>query len=156
MKPTSTTIPKPLPRIARFEKLGYGMFLHWGLYSQLGSGEWAMLNQEIPARDYNRLQQTFTAKDFDARAWARLAKTAGMRYITLTTRHHEGFSLYDTRGLSSFDAPHSPAKRDLVAEFVEGCRAEGIVPFFYHTTIDWQWWKEINENDTQEKPEKAK
>jgi alpha-L-fucosidase len=136
-------IPKPLPRIARFESLAYGMFLHWGLYSQLGAGEWVMMNQGIRTKDYNKLQKSFTAADFDARAWARLAREAGMRYMTLTTRHHEGFSLYDTRGLSTFDAPHSPAGRDLVAEFVEACRAEDLVPFFYHTTIDWQWWQKV-------------
>ncbi|PTY01060.1 alpha-L-fucosidase [Verrucomicrobia bacterium LW23] len=136
-------IPAPLPRIARFEELGYGMFIHWGLYSQLGSGEWVMVQRGIPSAEYNRLLQSFTADDFDARAWARLAKAAGMRYITLTTRHHEGFSLYDTHGLSCFDAPHSPAGRDLVAEFVQACNEEEIVPFFYHTTIDWQWFTDM-------------
>ncbi|MCL2518228.1 MAG: alpha-L-fucosidase, partial [Oscillospiraceae bacterium] len=65
------------------------------------------------------------------------AKLAGMNYITLTTRHHEGFSLYDTRGLSTYDAVHAPCGRDLIAEYVEGCRSEGIMPFFYHTTLDW-------------------
>ncbi|MDX6765801.1 MAG: alpha-L-fucosidase [Candidatus Methylacidiphilales bacterium] len=140
MKKTPLLVPKPESRIARFEKLAYGMFIHWGLYSQLGEGEWVMLHQRIPASKYNRLQKTFTAKEFDARRWARLAREAGMRYMTLTTRHHEGFSLYDTRGLSTFDAPHSPARRDLVLEFVEACRAEKLVPFLYHTTIDWQWW----------------
>jgi len=139
---TSAKLPPRLPRVARFERLAYGLFLHWGLYSQLGCGEWVKFNRPIPRRDYNRLAKTFTAEDFDAVAWARLARSAGMRYITLTTRHHEGFSLYDTRGLSTFDAPHSPAGRDLVAEFVAACRAEQIVPFFYHTTIDWQWWPE--------------
>ncbi len=138
----NTTIPKPLPRIVRFERLAYGMFLHWGLYSQLGCGEWVKFNRPIPRGRYNRLARTFTAKDFDAAAWARLARAAGMRYIVLTTRHHEGFSLYDTRGLSKFDAPNTPAARDLVSEFVDACRKEGIVPFFYHTTIDWQWWPE--------------
>lgn len=143
MKTSKPAIPRPLPRIARFERLAYGLFLHWGLYSQLGEGEWT-LQRNGPARPiYNKLATTFTAEDFDARAWARLAKAAGMTYITLTTRHHEGFSLYDTRGLSKFDAPHSAAKRDLVAEFVAACRAEGLVPFFYHTTIDWQWWKNL-------------
>ena len=92
-----------------------------------------------PPAQYDRLKDTFTAKDFDARALARFAREAGMRYITLTTRHHDGFSLYDTRGLSDFDAPHSPAGRDLVAEFVAACRAEKIIPFFYHTTLDWRW-----------------
>jgi len=133
------SIPLPEARIAHFEGLAYGLFMHWGLYSQLGRGEWVQHLEKIPIEEYAKLKDTFTAKDFDARAIARFAREAGMRYITLTTRHHEGFSLYDTRGLSEFDAPHSPAGRDLVAEFVEGCRAEGIVPFFYHTTLDWRW-----------------
>jgi len=132
-------LPKPLPRIARFERLGYGLFLHWGLYSQLGQGEWIQFQKKIPVKAYAKLAKNFTASDFDAPAIARLARESGVRYVALTTRHHEGFSLYDTRGLSDFDAPHSPAKRDLVAEFAEACRAEGLVPFFYHTTLDWRW-----------------
>jgi len=132
-------IPEPLPRIARFEKLGFGMFIHWGLYSQLGAGEWVMNQRRIPSSDYNKLVEGFTAVDFDADAIARTAKSAGMRYIVLTTRHHDGFSLYDTRGLSTFDSLHSPAARDLVGEFAEACRKEEVVPFFYHTTLDWQW-----------------
>ncbi len=139
MKPKPTMTPTPLPRIARFEKLGFGMFLHWGLYSQIGKGEWFRLLGANDKPGYDRLIKTFTAKDFDASAWARLARESGMRYITLTTRHHDGFSLYDTRGLSDHDAPHSPAKRDLIAEFTEACRKENIVPFFYHTTLDWRW-----------------
>lgn len=132
-------IPKPLPHIANFERLGYGLFLHWGLYSVMGRGEWIQGRLQIPPKKYAPLIKGFTAADFDASAWAKLARECGMRYITLTTRHHEGFSLYDTRGLSDFDAPHSPASRDLVKEFVEACRSEGIVPFFYHTTLDWRW-----------------
>ena len=131
--------PKPLPRIDRFEKLGYGLFIHWGLYSQLGQGEWIQFQKKIAAKEYAKLCETFSASEFDAPAIARLAKESGMRYAVLTTRHHEGFSLYDTRGLSKFDAVHSPAKRDLVLEFTEACRAEGIIPFFYHTTLDWRW-----------------
>jgi len=130
-------IPSPAPHIARFERLGYGLFVHWGLYSQVGQGEWYKRWHEVPMETYRTLQSSFTAADFDARALARFAKRCGMRYITLTTRHHDGFSLYDTRGLNTYDAPHSPAGRDLIAEFVHGCRAEGIVPFFYHTTLDW-------------------
>lgn len=135
----SQDIPVPAPRIERFERLAYGMFIHWGAYSQLGRGEWVMNREQIPVAEYTKLKDTFTAADFDGRAIARIAKNAGMTYVTLTTRHHDGFSLYDTRGLSDFDAPHSAAGRDLIAEFAEGCRAEGIVPFFYHTTLDWRW-----------------
>ena len=130
-------IPKPEPRIARFERMGFGMFVHWGLYSQIGRGEWAKHYQQIPTDEYIKLMKTFTAKDFSGREFARLAKRAGMKYITLTSRHHDGFSLYDTRGLSPHDVTHTPAKRDLIRDFVEGCRAEGIVPMLYHTTLDW-------------------
>lgn len=132
-------IPKPLPYVAAFEKLGYGMFIHWGLYSQLGKGEWAQNILKIPCQEYDKLADTFTAENFDARAIARLARDSGMKYIVLTTRHHDGFSLYDTCGLNEFDAPHSAAKRDLIREFVDGCREFGIIPFFYHTTLDWHW-----------------
>jgi len=128
---------KPQKRIEEFEKLAYGMFIHWGLYSLLGKGEWAQNNHKIPKTEYIKLKDKFTAEDFDAPAIAAIAKKAGMKYICLTTRHHEGFSLYDTKGLCDFDAPQSPAARDLVAEFVDACNNEGIVPFFYHTTLDW-------------------
>jgi len=133
------SIPLPLPRVAAFEKLGFGLFVHWGLYSQLGRGEWTQNIHRIPAREYEKLQSTFTACDFDAEDLARTARDAGMKYIVLTSRHHEGFSLYDTCGLNTYDAPHSPAGRDLVSEYVAACRKYDIVPFFYHTTIDWHW-----------------
>jgi len=124
--PSGQAVPEPLPGVARFEGQAYGLFLHWGLYSQLGRGEWVMHHEKIPRDTYRKLRDTFTAKAFDGRAIARMAREAGMRYITLTSRHHEGFSLYDTRGLSDWDVMHSPAKRDLIKEFVDGCRAEGI------------------------------
>ena len=134
-------IPVPEPRIARFERMAYGMFIHWGLYSQLGRGEWVMHREKIPKAEYRKLRDTFTAKDFEGRKIARTARLAGMKYITLTSRHHDGFSLYDTRGLTDHDVMHTPAGRDLILDFVEGCRAEGITPFLYHTTLDW--WHEI-------------
>ncbi|MBQ8605469.1 MAG: alpha-L-fucosidase [Clostridia bacterium] len=130
-------IPKAEKRILDFEGLGFGMFVHWGLYSQLGMGEWtySMHGRKMP--EYKRLADSFTAEDFDANELVLTAKNAGCRYITLTTRHHEGFSLFDTKGLSDFDVMHTPARRDLVAEFVNACNCHGIVPFFYHTTLDW-------------------
>lgn len=136
---TTPTAPDPLPRVASFEKLGYGLFLHWGLYSQMGRGEWIQHQAPIPPHEYRRLADTFTAKDFDADAWCRLAAEAGMRYVCFTTRHHDGFSLYDTRGLNDYDASHSPAGRDLVREMVESCRQHGLLPMLYHTTLDWHW-----------------
>ena len=130
-------IPVPEKRIADFENMGFGMFIHFGMYSQLGRGEWIMNIANIPVEEYSQLTKTFTAKDFDGRKIAKIAKAAGMKYITLTTRHHDGFSLYDTKGLCDYDAPHSAAGRDLIRDFVDGCNAEGIMPMFYHTTLDW-------------------
>ena len=130
-------IPKPEGRIVEFEKMGFGMFVHWGLYSQLGVGEWTFWSHKRDMNEYKKLKDSFTAEDFDAEKLVLTAKNAGCKYIVLTTRHHEGFSLYDTCGLSNFDAPHSPCGRDLVREYVDACRKYGIVPFFYHTTVDW-------------------
>lgn len=128
----------PEKRIADFEKMGFGMFVHWGLYSQLGKGEWYFYHSDMKMEEYKKLQNTFTAEDFDAEKLVLLAKEAGCKYITLTTRHHEGFSLYDTCGLNEYDSLHAPAKRDLVREFTDACRKYDIVPFFYHTTLDWE------------------
>ena len=83
------SVPVPLPRIEAFEKLGYGMFVHWGIYSQMGKGEWAMHFYQIPIPEYEKLVATFTACDFNAEDLARTARDAGMKYITLTTRHHD-------------------------------------------------------------------
>ncbi|MBR7128156.1 MAG: alpha-L-fucosidase [Lentisphaeria bacterium] len=132
-------IPKPLPYVAEFEKLGFGLFVHWGLYSQLGIGEWSQFAKNIDVNEYRKLADSFNAEDFNAMELVGMAKNVGIKYITFTTRHHEGFSLYDTCGLNDFDAPHSPAKRDLVREFVDACNHHGIKPFFYHTTLDWSW-----------------
>lgn len=131
-------VPIPEKRIAEFEKMGFGMFVHWGLYSQIGEGEWYFANgYNGTMEEYKKLADTFTAEDFDPDKLVLTAKNAGCKYIVLTTRHHEGFSLYDTCGLNDFDAPHSGAKRDLVKEYVDSCRRHGIKPFFYHTTLDW-------------------
>lgn len=144
----SLEIPIPEERISRFEKLGYGMFIHWGLYSQIGKGEWVQSSNKLSKDKYSKLADSFTAEEFDAAEIVEIAKKAGMRYITLTTRHHEGFSLYDTKGLCDFDAPHSAARRDLVDEFVKACNDGGIVPFFYHTTLDWYQESFENSFDT--------
>ena len=135
----------PEKRIAEFEKMGFGMFVHWGLYSQLGMGEWTYCIHKRDMSEYKKLKETFTAQDFDAEKMILIAKKAGCKYITLTTRHHEGFSLYDTCGLNDFDALHSPCGRDLIKEFVDACNKHDIVPFFYHTTLDW--YNQDFEND---------
>lgn len=122
--------------IKDFEELGLGLFVHFGLYSVHGKGEWARGNNISPS-DYEQLVHSFSPDADWAENLVAAAKAAGCRYITLTARHHDGFSLYDTCGLNSYDAPHSSAGRDLVAEFVVACQRNGIKPFFYHTLLDW-------------------
>lgn len=123
--------------IQRYEAFGFGLFLHWGLYSQVGQGEWYWNYHKPDPAEYVKMMDTFTAEDFDADQWVAWAKKNGVNYICLTTRHHEGFSLYDTRGLNEYDAPHSAAGRDLVNEFSDACDKLGMGKFFYHTTLDW-------------------
>lgn len=138
------SIPVAKQYILDFEQMGLGMFIHWGLYSQLGRGEWVFNLEHYNMDEYKKLADTFTAEDFDAEKIVRTAKEAGFKYITFTTRHHEGFSLYDTCGLSDFDAVHTPAGRDLIREFVDACNKYGLMPMFYHTTLDW-YNKDFNE-----------
>lgn len=137
------SIPQPKKYIKDFEELGLGLFVHYGLYSLLESGEWTAKLNNIPEAEYKRNMSNFNPKGF--KDIVMTAKAAGAKYICLTTRHHDGFSLYDTRGLNDFDALHSAAKRDLVKEFVDECRSEEIIPFFYHTTIEF--WNNDLETD---------
>ena len=123
--------------IDRFEHLGMGMFVHFGLYSVIGKGEWYRAVYNIDQEKYEKTTEKFKVNKNWAKEIVTTARKAGAKYITLTTRHHDGFSLYDTCGLSEFDALHSPTKRDLVREFVDECNKQGIVPFFYHTLLDW-------------------
>lgn len=128
-----------MKRIKDFEKLGFGLFVHFGLYSMVGKGEWYLhLNPNADKTEYEKLVNKFEIKETWAKDLVETAKKAGCKYITLTTRHHDGFSLYDACGLSDYDAPHSASKRDLIKEFVDACNASGIVPFFYHTLLDWR------------------
>lgn len=131
--------------IVNFERLGFGMFVHFGLYSVMGQGEWYKYMHNVESADYNRLISRFKVKESWAKDLVKIAKQAGCKYITLTTRHHDGFSLYNTCGLNDFDAPHSACKRDLIKEFVEECKKGNIVPFFYHTLLDW-YDKNYNDN----------
>ena len=123
--------------IEEFEKLGFGIFVHFGLYSIIGKGEWYEWVYNVDKNEYRKLANRFKVSKNWATNLVRTAKAAGAKYITLTTRHHDGFSLYDTQGLSNYDAPHSSVGRDLIREFVDACNKENIVPFFYHTLLDW-------------------
>ena len=114
----------------------FGMFIHWGLYSTLGRHEWAMENEAIPVAEYQQLAKTFKPQPNAARAWAKLAKQAGQKYMVMTTKHHEGFCMFDTK-LTDYSAPKQGPGRDLVAEYVEAARAEGRRVGFYYSLMDW-------------------
>lgn len=116
--------------------MGLGMFVHFGVYSTLAQGEWIMHQHKIPREEYMRYAPGFRPEPDWAERLVLTAKGAGCRYITLTARHHDGFSLYDTCGLNDYSTVNYIG-RDLVAEFVAACNRHGIVPFFYHTYLDW-------------------
>jgi len=125
-------------RCAWFEEARFGMFIHWGLYSLLGRGEWAMFFERIPKEEYARLAERFSPERFDPGAWASLAKRAGMNYMVLTTRHHDGFCLFDSR-VSDFTSTRTAAKRDFVAEYVSACRKAGLRVGLYYSLLDWRF-----------------
>ena len=114
----------------------FGMFIHWGLYSVLGRHEWVMENEGIPLREYEQLADRFLPLPDAARAWAALARRAGMKYMVMTTKHHEGFCHFDST-LTDYCAPKRAARRDLVREYVDAARAEGLRVGFYYSLMDW-------------------
>ncbi|HEU4387166.1 MAG TPA: alpha-L-fucosidase [Blastocatellia bacterium] len=123
-------------RMKWWHEAKFGMFIHWGLYSVVGRHEWVMENEAIPIADYEQLAKQFKPKPNAARDWARLARRAGMKYMVMTTKHHEGFCLFDTK-TTSYCAAKQAAGRDLVKEYVEAARAEGLRVGFYYSLMDW-------------------
>ena len=115
----------------------FGMFVHWGVYSLLGQGEWVIQNRPIAVSDYEWLASTFNPVKFDARAWVSLAKAAGMKYITITSRHHDGFSMFATRATRYNIVDWTPFKRDPLKELADECQRQGIRLFFYYSQLDW-------------------
>lgn len=119
-----------------FDSARFGMFIHWGASSVLGHGEWVMNQRNIRVPEYQRLQQIFNPIGFDAKKWVSTAKNAGMHYITLITRHHDGFSLWDTKH-SDWKITNTPYGKDIVKQIAEECRNQGIKLFFYYSLLDW-------------------
>ena len=115
----------------------FGMFIHWGVYSQLGQGEWVMQNRSIAVADYEWLASQFNPVKFDAKTWVALAKAAGMKYITITSRHHDGFSMFATKATRYNIVDWTPFARDPMKELAEACRKEAIKLYFYYSQLDW-------------------
>jgi alpha-L-fucosidase len=130
------TPPNRAERIAWWNQARFGMFIHFGLYSVHGRHEWAMELEGIPVAEYMQLAKRFHPKPGFARAWARLAKEAGMKYMVMTTKHHEGFCNFST-DLTTYCAPKQGPGRDLVKEYVEAVRDEGLRVGFYYSLMDW-------------------
>ncbi|MGG7464986.1 alpha-L-fucosidase [Plantibacter sp. YIM 135347] len=125
-----------LDRTTWFRDARFGMFIHYGLYSVAGRHEWVQNYESIGADEYRTYFDHFEADRFNAQEWARAVKAAGMQYVVLTSKHHEGFCLWDSEH-TEFSAPHSPAGRDLVDELVTACRAEGLRVGLYYSLLDW-------------------
>lgn len=119
-----------------FEDSRYGLFIHWGPSSLLGAGEWVMHNRNIHKKDYSILQRTFYPLDFDAAAWVGLAKKAGMKYITFVSRHHDGFSNWDTQ-TSNWKITATPYGKDVLKLLAEECQRQNIKLFLYYSILDW-------------------
>ena len=119
-----------------FADAKFGIFLHWGLYSMFGQGEWYMTNENINCHEYAKVAQAFYPHNFNAHQWITAIKKSGARYITFTTRHHEGFSMWDTKQ-SDYNIMHTPYGKDIVKQLVDECHKQQIGIHLYYSHLDW-------------------
>lgn len=134
-----TYLPSPqnIQQRQMFQDRKFGLFIHWGIYSLLGDGEWVMFNKKIPYNDYRRLASFFNPQEFDAKAWVQLAKATGMKYITITSRHHDGFSIFKTTASPYNIVNATPYKKDPLAELSREAEKEDIALQLYYSLADW-------------------
>lgn len=125
-----------LERTRWFMNDRFGMFIHWGLYAIPAAGEWIMSERRIPVKQYEEYFHQFDPVDFDPASWARLCKKAGMKYAVMTAKHHDGFCLFDS-ALTDYKSTAAKAGRDLVREFLDAFRAEGLKVGLYYSLLDW-------------------
>jgi alpha-L-fucosidase len=129
--------PENLEARRWFQDARFGLFVHWGVYSVLGDGEWVMNNRRIPAHAYEKLPALFNPTEFDAKEWVSLAKAAGMKYITITSKHHDGFAMFDSK-VSDWDiVDRTPYQKDVLKALADECQQQGLKLFFYHSHLDW-------------------
>jgi len=114
----------------------FGLFIHWGLYAIPARGEWVRSHEKISVQAYQPYFDQFNPVDYDPRAWAKLARAAGQRYVVMTAKHHDGFCLFDSK-LTSYKSKNTPAGRDLISEYIEAFRAEGLRVGLYYSLLDW-------------------
>lgn len=121
-----------------FEESRFGVFIHWGVYSVLGDGEWVMNNQKFGLEEYSLLPSFFNPIAYDAKEWAKIFKKSGAKYVTFTSRHHDGFSLWHTKQSNYNIVDATPFKRDVLKELTDACREEGLKVMFYYSLLDWK------------------
>jgi len=120
-----------------FQDAKFGMFIHWGVYSILGEGEWVMHTKKITVEEYEKLPPRFNPTEYDPAEWVRIAKKAGMKYITITSKHHDGFAIYDSK-VSDYDiVDRTPYRKDALRMLADECKKQGLKLFFYHSHLDW-------------------
>src|SRR6185312_8913189 len=129
--------PENLKARQQFQDDKFGMFIHWGVYSVLGDGEWVFHNRKLTVHEYDRLPAFFDPEKFDAKAWVALAKSAGMKYITITSRHHDGFAMYDSKVSDWNIVKRTPYGKDPLKMLADECHRQGIKLFFYYSQLDW-------------------
>lgn len=136
----SAEAPSPENLEARtwFQQARFGLFIHWGVYSVLGDGEWVLQNRRMTLAEYERdLPRAFNPVKFDAAAWVATAKAAGMRYVTITSKHHDGFAMFDSKAGDWDIVDRTPYARDVLKPLAEECRRQGLKIFFYYSQLDW-------------------
>ncbi len=138
MKSPELTLPTEKKQWWRDAKIG--MFVHWGLYSILGRGEWVRFNEKIPDEEYTRLAEQFTGKKCDMDEWTQLAVDMGAKYMVMVARHHDGFSLWDSPGsYQGFTTANTGAHRDFIKEYTEACRRKNLRVGIYYSNMDWRF-----------------
>lgn len=129
--------PENLAARESFQDAKFGVFIHWGVYSVLGRGEWVMNNEKITVEAYEPLAEQFNPTEFDADEWCRLFKEAGAEYVTITSKHHDGFAMWDSK-VSDWDiVDRTPYKKDVLKQLAGACKRHGLNLFFYHSQLDW-------------------
>jgi len=147
------------PRMEWWREARLGMFIHWGLYSipagkwgdSTGHAEWILTTAKIPVDEYEKFKDRFNPVRFDADEWCRIAKDAGMKYIVITTKHHDGFALFDSK-VSEYDILATPFKRDIMKELAEACRRHGLKMCWYHSIMDWHHPDYLPRRDWERRP----
>lgn len=130
--------PENLQARSEFQDNKFGIFLHWGIYSMMGAGEWVMNNRNINYEEYAKNAAAFYPSNFDAEAWVKAFKAAGAKYVTITSRHHDGFSMFDSEVSGGYDVVDgTPFKRDVLKEMAAACEKHGMKLHFYYSHLDW-------------------